>query len=698
MQQLFRYYIYMVGCILLLVTSCPLWVHAASESNTDQEIDSLKSLVAHTTSPDVLIPALSRLSVLSIQTPDELYYLKRTYEEADKVDSMNYVYSYLSNLSRYYYNERSNRDSLLYWNGVLDSTARSRNEYPDALFETKSFSCLDLLWSRNFEMALEEAMAMYQLATKVKQMYGLVCCAENMGLIYQAVRRDKEAVRAFQEGIDLLQEQDMPEKIVTQYRLSSYQAESSLRTDQYALTDSILGNYKRYADAYAKICTSPGELVYAKREYWLIYSYYANLYSQENKLDKALEALNKASEYEGNVIAEGDYVQNAYLESKALYAYRIGKPQQALLYLDQILVNERLPENLQLKADILESLERQKEALVLYDEINQIVSRKNSDTFLRQINQLQTLHDSYDKKVQAREMELNQQKLDNRHRQIVFFFSLSVVLLVVIYILFLYYRHTRHLKNELQQEKESLLESEDKLINAKKRAEEASLMKSTFLANMSHEIRTPLNAIVGFSGLLVDDSSEAEEKEEYTRIIHNNTELLLNLVNDVLDLSSMETGDMSFKLKEYTLMECCQRSLDSVHHRIPQGVNLTFTPVAEPILVYTDMLRLQQLLTNLLTNSAKFTEKGEINLAYQLAEDNTHVRITVTDTGCGIPLEKQAAIFNRFEKLDDYKPGAGLGLSICMLIAERLKGHLSIDSSYTSGARFVFIHPCEKPL
>lgn len=695
MQQLLRYYIQIVGCILLSVTIFSASAYASSQSDANQEIDSLKLLVAQNASPEILIPALYRLSVLSIQTPHELYYLKRTYEEASKVDSISIVYLALSNLSRHYYNERTDRDSLLYWNNILDSIAKSRNEYPDALFETKSFSCLDLLWSGNFEMALQEAMAMYQLATEQKQTSGLVCCAENMGLIYQAVRRDKEAVQAFQEGLDLLQNLDNQENVINQSRLSCYQAESSLRTDQYDLTDSILGNYKRYNDIYASFCTSPGELVYAKREYWLLYSYYANLYSRENKLDKALEALNKASEYEGNIIAEGDYVQYAYLEAKALFTYRKGKPELALQYLDQVLANERLMENLQLKADILESLGRQKEALILYDEINQIISKKNNETFLRQINQLQTLHDSYDKKMQAREMELNQQKMDNKHRLIMLFLFISLILLMVIYVLYRYYHHTRRLKDDLQHEKESLLNSEEQLEKTKKRAENASLMKSTFLANMSHEIRTPLNAIVGFSGLLVDDSSEADEKEEYTRIIHNNTELLLNLVNDVLDLSSMETGDMNFNLKECPLLDCCQRSLDSVRHRIPQGVNLTFTPVQESILIYTDMLRLQQLLTNLLTNSAKFTEKGEINLAYQLEEDGTHVRITITDTGCGIPLEKQPTIFNRFEKLDDYKPGAGLGLSICTLIAERLKGRLSIDSTYTSGARFVFIHPAK---
>lgn len=227
------------------------------------------------------------------------------------------------------------------------------------------------------------------------------------------------------------------------------------------------------------------------------------------------------------------------------------------------------------------------------------------------------------------------------------------------------------------------------------KVQEADKMKNAFIANMSHEIRTPLNAIVGFSSLLVEPSTDAKEREEYSSIIRNNTDLMLNLVNDVLDLSRMETGDLHFNIKDYPLLECCQMALESVRYRMPDGVKLTFSPAGEPIVVHVDNLRLQQLLTNLLTNAAKFTEKGEINLSFQLAPDREKVYIAVTDTGAGIPLEKQAAVFNRFEKLDDYKPGAGLGLSICLLIAERLNGSLSIDSSYTDGARFVLILSCE---
>ena len=130
-------------------------------------------------------------------------------------------------------------------------------------------------------------------------------------------------------------------------------------------------------------------------------------------------------------------------------------------------------------------------------------------------------------------------------------------------------------------------------------------------------------------------------------------------------------------------------------HRIPEGVKLTFTPDVVSVVLHTDILRLQQILTNLLTNSAKFTSEGEINLAYKVDETERQVYISVTDTGCGIPKEKQAAVFRRFEKLDDYKSGAGLGLSICTLIADRLGGTLSIDPDYENGARFIFTHPYE---
>lgn len=171
-------------------------------------------------------------------------------------------------------------------------------------------------------------------------------------------------------------------------------------------------------------------------------------------------------------------------------------------------------------------------------------------------------------------------------------------------------KRTRRLKNALLQEKNSLVKSEQLLRIAKEHAEEANLIKSTFIANISHEIRTPLNAIVGFSSLLTNPDVEEEKKHEFTAIITDNSELLLNLVNDVLDISRMEDHNMKFNIKTVNVVTCCHAAINSVRHRLSPGVKLNFTPPCSSFMLETDSLRLQQLLINLLVNAAKFTEKG----------------------------------------------------------------------------------------
>lgn len=659
------------------------------------ELDSLKEVLAVSRKPAERIPALTRLAMLYMQLPEEIPYLVQLYQEARQVDSIPAVYNSLRHLSRFYYNLYGRRDSILYWGGLIDSIAKSRGEYPNELFDVQCYSCQDLLWSKDYEMALNEAMEIYQTASRMKHTYGMVRCSESLGLIYQAIRRDSDAIVAFQEGLDLIKGLDVPNKVETELRVTSYQAECALRLNRIGQVDTILANYKRFIDEQAKLNKMAGNRVPVGREYWLLYTFYADMYVRARQPEKAKAALDKASAHFGDTQVEGDYAEKAYLSAWAHYYRLIGNIPLALQHLDELLLLERLPEELQMKAEMLEEQGRLYEALDLYEEMLSLTSRRNDETFLRQIGQLQTLHELHDKNTQMRELEISNQRMAQKQTQLFFSLSVAFVLLLTLYILFVYYRRTRRLQQELVHEKDSLLASEEKLLQAKERAEEASRMKSAFLANMSHEIRTPLNAIVGFSGLLSEPSTSPEERAEYTAIIHNNTELLLNLVNDVLDLSRMETGDMHFKLDRYELGECCQRALDSVRHRIPEGVKLTFSPPPESVVVCTDRLRLQQLLTNLLTNAAKFTVEGEINLAYRVLPDAGRVEIAVRDTGCGIPPEKQADVFKRFEKLDDYKPGAGLGLSICRIIAERLGGAVSIDPAYTAGARFVFIHPYE---
>lgn len=661
------------------------------------ETDSLEILLSGLSDPKATIPLLNRLAELNEQTPEELIWLQRCYEEAVKIDSIPAVYAALVGLSRYYYNLPEMRDSLLLWANKVDSISKSRNEYPNELFDVKSYSCQDLLWSREYEMALNEALDEYRLATDVGQPYGLLRCTESLGLIYQTVRRDSDAVVAFQEGLDMLEEIDLNKvkKVETKMRLSAYQAESAIRICPFEQTLRILDGYKKAIREMDELNRQDKTVANIKREYWMLYCLYTDLYLQEKKLDEAKRMLDKAAQYEGNVLIDSDYVQNTYLATLAHYYRQIGDNVHALSFIDKVLETERIPVDLKFKAELLEEQGRFKEALDLYDEINNNDIQRKKKAFFRQINQLRTLHELNFQEAQEHELLLSNERMSQKQQLLFYFSIIAIVLFILLYVLYRYYRRVYRLKNELLVEKQSLLDSEKRLKEEKMKAEEASQMKSAFVANMSHEIRTPLNAIVGFSGLLVDESTEPDEREEYAGVIHNNTEQLLNLINDVLDLSRMETGDLNFKFGNYPLKECCQSALDSVCHRIPEGVELTFTPDKIPVTLHTDKLRLQQILTNLLTNSAKFTQKGEINLSYKVDEDKKVVHICVTDTGCGIPKEKQAAVFRRFEKLDDYKSGAGLGLSICTLIADRLNATLSIDPAYENGARFILTHPYE---
>ena len=233
---------------------------------------------------------------------------------------------------------------------------------------------------------------------------------------------------------------------------------------------------------------------------------------------------------------------------------------------------------------------------------------------------------------------------------------------------------------------------EEELIIAKEKAENLDRLKSAFLANMSHEIRTPLNAIVGFASLLVE-SDDKKERQDYVDIMQENTELLLQLISDILDLSKIEAGTLDFTMDHLDIKSFCEDIMRNYDIKEDKPVPVLLTPDLPQYYIYTDKKRLMQVITNFINNALKFTNEGQITLEYHYKKESNEIEFAVTDTGMGIAPDKVNQVFDRFVKLNSFSKGTGLGLSICRSIIEHLGGTIGVESEMGTGSRFWFTHP-----
>lgn len=309
--------------------------------------------------------------------------------------------------------------------------------------------------------------------------------------------------------------------------------------------------------------------------------------------------------------------------------------------------------------------------------------------YIFDFNRLQDLHLSLDDinvKYEMVNMPVNIFK--EYFKTIIIVFLLFIVLLSALLVSLYLLKRGKKLRLEL-------LHQGKELLVAKHNAEQANLMKSRFIANMSHEIRTPLNAVMGFSQILTNDQIEltAEEKQQYGELIMVNGELLLKLINDVLDISKIDAGKMRFNMGEYDVVSLINTAAQSALANKKPGVDIMVETRVEHLQIATDRDRLLQVLANLLNNAKKCTDSGKITIRLDQYPEQRMIKISVSDTGCGIPVEKAEEVFERFKKLDAFRQGTGLGLAICKSIVEELGGKIWVDTDYTDGARFVFTHP-----
>ena len=263
-----------------------------------------------------------------------------------------------------------------------------------------------------------------------------------------------------------------------------------------------------------------------------------------------------------------------------------------------------------------------------------------------------------------------------------FMFLIACFLIAIYYII-----RINHLKHNLEV-------SGEELLVAKEKAEESNRLKTAFLANMSHEIRTPLNSIVGFASLLAE-SEDKEEREEYLAIMQENSELLLQLISDILDLSKIEAGTLDFNMGYLNVKDLCEDIVRYYDIKEDKEVPVVLAPGLPDYRIYSDKKRLMQVIINFINNALKFTHEGQVLLDYHFEENDNQIEFSVTDTGIGIAPEKAGKVFDRFVKLNTFSKGTGLGLSICRSIVDHLKGSIGVESELGVGSRFWFTHPYE---
>lgn len=316
-----------------------------------------------------------------------------------------------------------------------------------------------------------------------------------------------------------------------------------------------------------------------------------------------------------------------------------------------------------------------REACDRYREEKERADVTSPQSYIAQINLQRTLH------------EVNELKLQNERQQNRLLFYPIVGGLLLLGSIALSIHKLRRINRHLKQ-------SEQELEQARQEAEQSTFRKNLFLSNMSHEIRTPLNALSGFSSILTDNNVDAEMRQQCNEIIQQNSDLLVKLIDDVVDLSSLEKGNMQFRYADEEVVSLCHKVVDTVERIKQTAADVRFATSLQELTLHTDAARLQQVLINLLINASKFTPEGSITLSMELQEEM--VLFSVTDTGCGISPEQRAKVFNRFEKLNEHAQGSGLGLSICQLIIQEMGGRIWIDPDYNEGARFCFTHPLHR--
>lgn len=548
--------------------------------------------------------------------------------------------------------------------GLLSQLDESQRYY--TYFELERILIKSSLFRGEIRMAIAQSDQMYSKARALAYPFGNALALNAMGEVYSYTGRLREAGAAYEESLRLLDGMDGEDVHIRMLLVELIDYNLRIRNVNGA------SRYLARLNLYPEDRLSPLELV-------MRHISNASCQLFKGDLKAASHCLVQIGQLEAQLIPE---IRQYLLIIDARYLVATGAHEAALTAYNDFLQTEyaRINHNIYKealleKADLLVKMGNKEEAYGQYGKVFSYIKTSFEKNYPKEIDRLCT-------RFQADQLAYQ----NERDRIVSMRFYLAGIIVSVLFLIFLlvlgWKKIFRLKRSQIRQEA------------MKEKAVQAIQRKNMFLSNMSHEVRTPLNAIVGFSAVLTDEdeSFDDESRREFSEIIKVNSFQLLKLINDILDFSDFENDNITFNIRTHDAVKLCNEVVETVMASRKLEVEIRFDTDLSVLMLDTDDARLRQVLINLLVNAAKFTEQGSIVLELKMDDADTAL-FSVTDTGCGIPPEKQHLIFERFEKLNDFVQGSGLGLSICQLIVKYMNGKLWVDSGYTRGARFCFTHP-----
>lgn len=555
-------------------------------------------------------------------------------------------------------------DSIAMYGDSLVAVLDKEGDY-NTYFELERIIIRSHVLRQETRIALAHSDLMYSKAKALNHAYGLALSLNAMGEVYSYTNRWEDSNGVLKESLGML-EDSSENKALTKIILLKL-LDNSLHLKEFKEAKAYLEQLYKY----------PAVSVAEKG---LLLNYNAYYCIQTGTVDEAGEYLERARKLLSG-LPQG-IVQHLWVTTASYYEAK-GEYDKAMDAYSRFFETKRPERNRGLyidvmrnKAGLLVKMEKKEEAYREYNKIYAYVNKVFKANYPKEIDQLTA-------RFQADQLAYHNER--SRNLSIRYYATgITVCVLAMCCFIFLSWKKIFRLK-----------ESKKKQEEMKRKAENAIRKKNLFLSNMSHEVRTPLNAIVGFSSVLTSEEDmgmDEESRKEACEIIRVNSQQLLKLINDILDLSDFEEENIQFNIKEYDAVKVCKDVIETIKASYKLDVDLYLETKLPSLLLDTDDSRLRQVLINLLVNAVKFTKQGAIVLRLETTNEGVAL-FSVTDTGCGIPLEKQKKIFERFEKLNEFVQGTGLGLSICQLIVKYVGGKIWIDGSYTRGARFCFTHP-----